>query len=89
MSHIKDLKKRIRDGLKAAGYNSRKVSVTEEPGGLEYCMNVRIKDDGVDAEKVKEIAEKERKVDRCEVSGEVLAGGNTYVFVHGYEGYLI
>lgn len=89
MSYIDDLKKSIREQLKAAGYNSRKVSVTERPGGLEYCLNLRIKDDAVDEEVVSEIASNARSVDRCPVSGDILGGGNTYVFVHSYQGYLV
>ena len=89
MSYIDDLKKSIRSQLKALGYNSRKVSVTEERGGLEYCLNLRIKDESVDEEVVKEIAESGVSIDRCEVSGEILGGGNTYVFVHSVKGYLV
>ena len=89
MSYIDEMKKSIREELKALGYNSRKVSVTEEPGGMSYCINIRIKDESVDEEAVKGVAEGRSSIDRCEASGEILGGGNTYVFVHSFDGYLV
>jgi len=42
---------------------------------------VVIKDESIDKEAVEKIAYPFEEVDRCEVTGEVLAGGNTFVFV--------
>ena len=73
--------KKIRQELKAIGYSNRKVGVREEFGGYSSAIYVTVKDDSVDVDKVKEIAYHAESVDRCEVTGEILAGGNTYVFV--------
>jgi organic hydroperoxide reductase OsmC/OhrA len=81
MSYIKDLKKQIRQALKAEGYNSRKVSVRENPGGLSYSLTLTIKDETVERAKVEEIANNAKSVQRCPVSGDILGGGNTFVFV--------
>jgi hypothetical protein len=89
MSYIKNLKDGIRKSLKELGYNSRKVSVREDSGGLSWCIRITIKDENVDEQAVKEIAQKAKKIDRCEVTGEILGGGNTYVFVTGYRGFLV
>lgn len=89
MSYIKDLKKGIRESLKSLGYNSRRVGVRENSGSLSYSITLSIKDEGVDEEAVKEIARKAKSIDRCDRSGEILAGGNTYVHVQSYRGYLV
>ena len=75
----------IRQGIKSElGYNSRQVSVRENPGGLSTSITVRLKKPGLDFDKIKEIAERHEKVDRCERSGEILGGGNTFVFVEQF-----
>jgi hypothetical protein len=70
----------IRKDLKAAGFASRSISVKTSKTG---SVRVEIKDASIPAEKVKEIAYRQQKIDRCETTGEILSGGNTFVFV-GY-----
>ena len=71
----------LRQGLKALGYSNRKVSVREQQGGLSTALYVTIKCASVDREKVEALAASHEHVDRCERSQEILAGGNTYIFV--------
>lgn len=68
----KDKAKEIRKELKAA-FPETKFSVTSKG-------NISIKwVDGPSQEAVKEIAGKYESIRRCEASGEILSGGNTYV----------
>lgn len=73
----------IRKELKKLGYSNRKISVTNGGGYLESSIYVHFKFDPTKEEisKVKDIAMQFREVSYCPVSGELLAGGNTFVQV--------
>ena len=68
---------KLRAALKAAGYKPSAISVRNPRGSL----NVAIKDKAIPLDAVKEIARSFESVSRCHVSGEILCGGNTFVFV--------
>lgn len=69
----------IRKELKAAGIK-KGVSVTSAIHGCEECITVKVKDPTIDIREVRAHAEKWSKVDYDQYSGEVLGGGNTFVF---------
>ena len=72
----------IRQELKKElGYNSRQVSIKSKPGGYSYSFIFTIRDKNVNYDKVNEFAHKYKSVSRCEYSGEILSGGNTYITV--------
>jgi hypothetical protein len=72
----------IRQELKKElNYNARQVSVKSELGGYSYSFIFTIRDKNVNYDKVNEFAHKYKSVSRCEYSGEILAGGNTYITV--------
>lgn len=73
-----DIAKDVRTELKEMGFNSRKISVRKNDCNV---VLVTIKDESIDREKIKQLANRHTDVDYCEKSGEMLAGGNTYVFV--------
>jgi hypothetical protein len=76
---IKETKKQMAKALKAAGYNSRRVSIrTSRSGG---ALDVTIRCEDADPQEIKEIAENFKVVHRCQASGDILSGGNTFVFV--------
>jgi hypothetical protein len=71
----------IRTDLKRAfGITSRQVSVRKSPGG---AINCTIHDDAVDVRDVLNVAARHKSVRYCEVSGEILSGGNVFLSV-GY-----
>lgn len=70
----KELKKQL-------GVTSRQVSVRSRNAGYDEAIDVTIKDLKVNKKKIEEIAKRYEYITRCEYSGEILAGGNTYVFV--------
>jgi len=70
----KELKKQL-------GVTNRQVSVRSRSSGYDEAIDIEIKDLTVNKMKVEEIASKYEYIRRCEYSGEILAGGNTYVFV--------
>lgn len=74
----KEIRKTLKEEL---GLNSRKVSVKSGHCGYSTKIDVNVKDLLVDIKKVETIANKFYSVDRCERSGEILQGGNTYVTV--------
>lgn len=72
----------IRTDLKAIGYSAAKVSVRRRPGGIERSIHITIRDASVDHVKVAEIGDGYESIRRCEASGDILGGGNTYVWIH-------
>ena len=79
---IKEKAKELRAILKKEmGVNAKQVSVKSSCCGYSDKLDIKIKDLTVNKNKVEELANTFDKVDRCEASGEILQGGNTYVFV--------
>ena len=69
----------IRQELKQElNLNRTKVSVRAPHYG---CINVTIKDMDVCIDQVEAIANKQQYYTRCEVTQEILSGGNMFVFV--------
>jgi hypothetical protein len=73
----KDAAKTIRTELKAQGIKRSQVSVRCDHSSIR----VNIIDPTVSKKTVEEIAGKYESIDRCNYSGEILCGGNTFVFV--------
>jgi len=67
----------IRAKLKALGYSSRDVSVRVTPGG---SIRVEVKNPDADFGKIREVATAHESI-RRDGWGEILSGGNTFVFV--------
>lgn len=71
----------IREELKKNGINTKMVSVTGKSCGYSDSITVKIKDLKINKKLVDEIAIKQKEVSYCQVSGEILEGCNTYVFI--------
>lgn len=67
----------IRNQLKTLGYTSRDVSVRSDHSSLD----ITIRRSGLNVKAIRDIAESFENIRRCEASGEILSGGNTYVFI--------
>jgi len=76
MLTLKEKAKTIRGILKEKGI---KASVRMSSGS---AINIYIQDLAVDYEEVRAIARSFEKIDRCEYTHEILAGGNDFVFVN-------
>lgn len=78
----KEIATKIRKLLAAEGIPARSVIVRSD----NNSVNVTIKDAAIGSDKVRAIAGQFEKIDRCQVSGEILSGGNTYIFAkHDWE----
>jgi hypothetical protein len=66
----------IRSAYKAAGI---KASVRSESFSMGSSINVRVKSGSLAL--AKEIAHKSEKISRCEITGDILSGGNRYIEV--------
>lgn len=74
--------KKIRQALKAElGLGPKHVAVRSSNYSMGSSIRVVIKAEGVDFRKVQEIAGRVEEVRRCELTGEILSGGNQFVFV--------
>lgn len=72
----------IRKELKARhGWTSRQVSVRAEHYSMGSSLHVVVKDPSIPLRAVKAIAGQAESIRRCEVTGEILSGGNRYVHV--------
>lgn len=71
----------VKAALKAAGFDTRKISVTSSYPGYEEVVNVQIKNVFINLEAIEAIAYKFREVAYDERCQEILAGGNTFVRV--------
>lgn len=68
----------IRQALKEHGYNNRKVGVRHDG----YAIWLTIKDLAIDIKEIEQLAKGYESYERDEFTGEILSGGNTFVFVN-------
>lgn len=72
----------IRGKLKKLyGITSRQVSVRCASFSMGSSLDVTINDPAVDIREVRNIADCKEKIDRCELTGEILSGSNRYLEV--------
>ena len=76
-----DVANEIRKELKKNGYSSREISVRKRHAGYSSAINVTIKDLTINLKDIKKIVHKFENVGWDERTGEILSGGNTFVFV--------
>lgn len=79
--------KAVRAELKSAGYNARLVSVRNQSYSTDSSVSVTIRSATVPLGEIKSLAERFQRVDR-DHTGEILAGGNTYLHVEYGRGVL-
>lgn len=77
----KEISQAIRKALKEAGYDRKDISVTSKYVGYSSRFDVIIKNPMIKISDVEKIADQWESVDRDPATGEILAGGNDYVFV--------
>jgi hypothetical protein len=69
----------LRAAFKAKGWNARKVSVRTDYYSMGSSIDVTIRDADVKIADVEAIAEQAERIHRCEITGEILGGGNRYI----------
>lgn len=68
----------IRQALKEHGYSNRKVGVRYDG----YAIWLTIKDLAIDIKEIEQLAKGYESYERDKFTGEILSGGNTFVFVN-------
>jgi hypothetical protein len=71
----------IKKELKLLGFDTKNISVKIDRGCYDYCIEIKIKAPNINAEEIENALDKYSQIRYCEASGEILAGGNTFVFV--------
>lgn len=71
----------LRKAYKALGWSARKISVRSEYFSMGSSIDVTVKDASVDFAKVRTMAEGVEQIRRCEITHEIMSGGNLYVGV--------
>jgi hypothetical protein len=82
MKTTTDRAKELRAAYKARGWNSRQISVRTHNYSMGSSINVTIKAGCIPKCVAEEIASEYESIRRCEYSGEILSGGNRFVFVN-------
>lgn len=67
----------IRQVLKEHGYSNRKVGVRYDG----YAILLTIKDLSINIKEIEKLTKGYESYERDEITGEILSGGNTFVFV--------
>lgn len=75
----------IRAAYKRRGWSSRMISVRTDYFSMGSAIHVTIKSPGIDESEAERIAKGAERISRCEITGEILSGGNTYVSVNHSE----
>ncbi len=78
---IKEKCAAMRAELKKLGYNSKQVSVRGGYCGYSDRAEITIKDMKADRKAIENVCKKFQSIDYDSASGEILEGGNTYIFV--------
>lgn len=73
--------KEIKNYLKENGIVTKKVSVKELSGGYSQAFQITIKSSDIDIEEVENLSQHFKNYETDERTGEILQGGNTFVFV--------
>ena len=79
MTTAAEAAKRIRQELKARGWSSRQVSVRAANYSMGSSIRVEVRDADISLPTVRAIAKGSEQIRRCEISGDILSGGNRYV----------
>ncbi len=80
----KEIAKKVRLFIKEMGFKRGDFSVTSDYNSVRIQPKEQVK--LKELVKIEEYSEQFEKIDRCEVSGEILSGGNTYVSVCDHNG---
>lgn len=70
----------IKAALKAAGIDTKQVSVKIRSAGYSDMIDVIVKSLDVDIRKVDDVLQQYESIDRDEYNGEILEGGNIYAY---------
>lgn len=74
--------KEIKKYLKENGIDTKNINVKCFNGGYSESYNITIKDININIEKVRELVKTFESYERDERTGEILEGGNIYIFVN-------
>ena len=79
---VDPLADKIRQDLKKAGYKvPAQISVTTRRGGYSSAYDVTINDLKISSNEIEKLLKKYESYEYDQKTGEILAGGNTYIFV--------
>lgn len=76
---ITETAKRLRADYKARGWTARDISVRASSSSMTSSLRVEVRSARVDAAAAREMAERCEDVRRCEITHEILCGGNRFV----------
>jgi len=78
---LKERVQAIKNELKANKITTKQVNIKGSIQGYDEVIKISIKDLSINKLQIENITNKYIEVSRCETSGEILHGGNTYVYI--------
>lgn len=73
--------KEIKKSIVNLGYKASEISVRQQNGGYNETFYIKLKSPYIDINKVNKVVAKYQSYEIDERTGEILAGGNTFIFV--------
>lgn len=70
----------VKKTLKEAGFDVKKIAVRHDKYSMGSSIRITVKDYSQSADAIAEVASKFAEITRCDYSGEILSGGNRFVF---------
>ena len=77
----KEMNQAIKKELKEAGYNAKDFRVSVKDAGYETSIHIYIKNAAVRKSEIEKLLRHWEEVDRDQRTYEILAGGNTFLFI--------
>lgn len=81
MKTCREVNRAMKEALRKAGIDTRFISIRHKWCGYSESYHVEIKDEKIDRKLVEAVLKNFDEIDRDERTGEILEGGNTYIFV--------
>ena len=81
MKTCREVNKAMKEALRKAGIDTRLISIRHKWCGFSESYHVEIKPVYINWQNVWIFCNNFKKIDRDERTGEILAGGNTYIWV--------
>lgn len=78
----KELSMKIRKSLKEAGYTQKDIKVSVRPSRYDTAAKITIHNPHIDRHRIEKILRPAyEEIDRDDITGEILQGGNTMLFI--------
>lgn len=76
-----EIRTQVRETIKGLGLKRTDVSISVYCTGLSDSIRIQLKNENVNGKMIQDALNKFQSYERDEMTGEILSGGNTFVFI--------